>query len=117
MTTTVRCFSFKGLSIAKVSSYADQQSFPSMTMFAQPYLGREVIEANSGAQSSTPATLAPEHARILYVQVAPGGRVHYELTPKGQDLRVADDSSPIIEGNEAFEFGSGWTISIKEVTP
>jgi hypothetical protein len=114
MSAIVTLYSWKGLSIAHVANYAEQQSFPSLTMLRQPYLARASITATTAFAQATTSALSPEHTRLLQVQVEPGKRVRYEVTPNGQTARVADDQSPAIEGSELIDFGSGWTISIIE---
>jgi hypothetical protein len=116
MSAVCRLFTWSGLAHAHVQDYQNQQSFHALTMLTQPYLGRAQITANTGGAQSTSAGMAPEHTKLLTVQVEPGKRVHYEITKNGSDARTADTQSPIIEGNETFPFGSGWTISLLEVT-
>lgn len=116
MTATVRLFSHTGLSHAFVASYSDQQAFHAMTMLKQPYLARALITADTGAAQATTTDLSPDKCKLLHIQVQPGKRVHYEVTPKGQTARVADTSSPVMEGDDNIEWSSGWTISLLEAS-
>jgi hypothetical protein len=115
---TVRCFAHAGLSHAFVANYSQQQAYHALTMFKQPYMGRETLSpSTSVVANSTADTLGVSGSRVLNIQVTPGERVHFEVTPQGQTLRVPDANSPIMEGNEVLEWGTGWRISFLEVTP
>jgi hypothetical protein len=115
---TVRLFAHAGLSHAFVANYSQQQAYHALTMFKQPYMARQKLSpSTSVVADSTADTLGVAGARVLNVQVNPGERVHYEVTPQGQTLRVPDSSSPIMEGNEVIDWGTGWRISFLEVTP
>ncbi len=116
MPATVRMFSHAGIATAFVASHAEQLSFPALTLLQQRYLARASITATTGSAQSSSAALAPANTRLLHVQVEPGKRVHYELTPNGQTAVAADTSSPIVEGNTILQFGSGWTISLLEAS-
>ncbi len=118
MSATVRCFSHVGVSMAFVANYSQQQSFNGLTQLKQPYIGRETLTADVAAVFSTPATLAPSNSRVLFVQVQSGKRVHYEISPPGRPSGpvAATTDSPILQGDEQFDWGSGWVISFLECT-
>ncbi len=118
MTTTVRLHTYSGMQSLPVASYGGQLSTNGMFLLKEPYLHGEVLTADTGAAvSSTPATLAPstdQNVKVLRVQVQPGKRIHYEVTPGGQDARVATISSPIMLDGSVITFGPGWALSVLE---
>lgn len=114
MSAVVNLFAYVGVSHAFVANYAQQQAFHAMTLLKQPYLARQSMTADTGAAQTSGLALSPEHTKLLHVQVEPGKRIRYEVTPKGYDARIADTASPVLEGTEPIEFGPGWTISIIE---
>jgi hypothetical protein len=118
MSTTVRLFAYAGISQAFVANFAGQKANESVTLFKQPYLARESLTADTGTAVSSTSALSPPHSRILHVQVEPGKRVHYEISPPGRENGpvAADTSSPVIQGDEQFEWGSSWTISLLEAS-
>jgi hypothetical protein len=119
MSATVRMFSHSGVSMAFVQNYNTQQSYNGLTQLKQPYLARQSLTVDTGtAQSSDASTLAPAHSKLLFVQVQPGKTVHYEINPDGRagGARTADTSSPTLTGDEQFDWGSGWTISLLEAS-
>jgi hypothetical protein len=118
MAAIVRMYAHSGLMHAFVSSYADQQSFHSMTMLAQPYLYKESITANTGAAQSTAAALGISGSRLLHIQIEPGKRVHIEVNPPGRSggLLDATTGSPVFEGNDTIQWGKDWTVSLLEAS-
>ena len=117
MTAVVRLFAHAGMVALPIASYSGQQSFHANFALKQPYLSRQMITADTGgAQTSNAALSDSEHTKLLRVEIQPGKRVHYEVTPAGATLRVADTSSPILEGNDALEFHRGWLISLLEAS-
>jgi hypothetical protein len=114
MSATVRLFTHAGLALAHVANFAEQKADQSISLLKQPYLARANITVDTGTPQSSTADLSPQHTRLLHIQVEPGKRVHIELTPEGQTLRVADTSSPIYEGDDQVEFGRGWIVSLLE---
>lgn len=116
MTATVRCFAHAGISHAFVANYSGQQSFHALTLYKEPYLARESLTVDTSTAVSSQPALGAANSRILRVQVQPGKRVHYEVTPAGHAARTADTSSPILEGNDQVEWGSGWSISVLEAS-
>lgn len=118
MSAAVRCFSYAGVSQAFVANFAQQKANESKSMFKEPYLGREHLTPDTGTPATSTTALSPEHSRVLLVQVQPGKRVHYEISPPGRlnGPVAADTSSPITEGDETFEWGRNWIISLLEVT-
>lgn len=116
MSAIVRLFSHAGLALAHVASYAEQKADQSISLLKQPYLARASVTVDTGTPQTTTADLAPQHTRLLRIQVEPGKRVHIELTPEGQTLRTADTSSPIYEGDDQVEFGRGWLVSVLEAS-
>lgn len=116
MSAVVRIFAHSGVSNAFVANYNAQQSFTGQPMLKQPYLARASVTATTSSAQATTAALTPAGTALLSIQVQPGKRVHYELQPRGQDARIADSSSPILDGNETLEAGPGWILSLIEWT-
>jgi hypothetical protein len=118
MAANVRAYTHAGMQALPVASFAGQPSNTNQFMLKQPYLHAEVLTASTGAAvSSTPETLAPttdNNVKVLYVQVQPGKRVHYEVTPHGHSARTATTSSPIMLDGTVLSFGPGWAISVLE---
>ena len=113
MSINVRIYSHAGLSMPKVNAGSGRYSTDSLFVLKQPYLAGEVLVADVAAVTSS-ANTTPTGANLLHVQVAPGGRIHYEITPTNQTLRVATTSSPVLEGNTQLECGPGWRLSVIE---
>lgn len=116
MAAQARLFTYAGISQAFVANFSQQKSDNSIALLKQPYLARANITVDTGTPQASTADLSPEHTRILHVQVAPGQRVHIEINPPGRTNGpvTADTSSPIVEGDEQFEFGRGWLVSLLE---
>jgi len=112
--TKVRCFSFSGMIALPVASYAGSRGENSVWLLKAPYLGSETIEASSTAVSSGPSLSSNAATGLLRIEVDPGKRVRYEVTPTGHDPRVATQDSPVLYGEETIHFGPGWTISLVE---
>jgi hypothetical protein len=115
MSATVRLFSYDGMSTAFIANYNQQQSMTGTPMFKQPYKARASLTVDENTAQATTTDLTPENTRLVYVQVDPGKRVHYEVNPPNFETRVADTESPILEGNDVIEAGRGWTFSFLEV--
>ena len=116
MSVVVRSFTYSGLMTANVvNSGGGRYSSDSVFLLKPPYLSNETLTANTvTAVTSAVATSTPNEIRLLQVQVAPGGRVHYEVTPQGHTLREATTDSPVISGDQLMHFGTGWRISFLE---
>lgn len=114
MTATVRLFTHSGLISLPIASYSGQHSENAAFALKQPYLGNETMTVTETAQLSSSTLSASEHVRLLRVEVQQGKVVHFELTPKGQETRVATTDSPTLRGRDQLEFGPGWTISLRE---
>lgn len=118
MSATVRLFASAGSTAFPVASNNQQQVTSSRFMIKQPYLARQTISATSGpAVTSDAALSASQFVKCLWIQIQPGRRVHYEVWGPNADARVADTSSPVLEGGEDFiEFWTGGKISLLECT-
>jgi hypothetical protein len=117
MTANVRAFTHSGMQALPVASYGGQLSTNGQFLLRQPYLHGEVMSAGAVVVNSTVATLAPasdQNVKVLYVQVQPGKRVHYEVTPHGHTLREATTISPIMLDGTVMVFGPGWRLSVLE---
>lgn len=118
MSATVRCYTHSGMQALPINSTAGAMLTNGQYMLKQPYLYGEVLIASTGASvESTPDTLAPatnQHIKVLHIQVQPGKRVHYEVTPHGRTVRLATVASPIMLDGTVAEFGPGWSVSVLE---
>lgn len=114
MTTQVRVFAHSGLSTPPVKGTSGRFTSDSLFLLKQPYLAGETLSA-SGTATSTVAGTAPDGTALFFIQVAPGGRIAFEVTPSGHTARVATATgSPVIEGNTQVEAGPGWILSCIE---
>ncbi len=111
----VRIYSYPSLMVAAVNPSSGRPSSDSVFLLKEPYLAGEVLAPDTLTADSSDAATAPSETKMLKVQVQPGKRVYYEVTPGGQTLRLATSSSPIISGDETLFFGSGYRISFLEV--
>jgi hypothetical protein len=120
MTASVRLFAHDGINTLPVASDAGQFRGNSMFVLRQPYLAREKIEADgSNATSSAAALSESAHTRVLRMEIEPGKRVAYEISPPGRNGGTpvaADSSSPVASGDVEFEFGLRYVISLLDVT-
>jgi hypothetical protein len=120
MTATVRLFAHDGINTLPVASDAGQFRGNSMFVLRQPYLAREKIEADSGSATTTAADLsASQHTRVLRVEIEPGKRLAYEVSPPGRNGGTpvdADSSSPVASGDIELEFGFNYRLSVLDVT-
>lgn len=118
MTASVRAYTHSGVQAMPVASYGGQLATNGQFSLRQPYLHKQVLSASTGSSvETTAATLAPstdQNVKLVFVQVQPGKRVHYEITPYGQDLRSATSDSPILLNDTILVFGPGWTLSVLE---
>ena len=116
MTASVRLFSHSGVVSRNIAGDSGQLSTNASFVLRYPYLAGEVISATSASATSSASATAPAGTKLLDVRVQTGKVVHFEITPNGHTARTATTSSPVLEGNEVFEFGPGWTISLLEAT-
>jgi hypothetical protein len=120
MTATVRLFAHDGINTLPVASDAGQFRGNSMFVLRQPYLAREKIEADSSTATTSAADLsANSHTKVLRMEIEPGKRCAYEISPPGRNDGTpvdADDSSPVASGDVEFEFGPNYRISLLDVT-
>lgn len=110
----VKMFAWAGLVSAPVVS-GTRYATDSVQMFKHPYLGSERLVANTSSAVSSDAASAPDNTNIALIQIEPGKRVTYEITPGGHTLKTATINSPTIQGDVTLHFGPGWRISVLEV--
>ena len=79
-----------------------------------PLLGRYSFRSGIATGEVSPASIATPNTVALWVQVAPGKRIHYELMPSSRETVDATEASPVLEGDAVIQFGPGWRISIRE---
>ena len=85
-------------------------------VLAEPYEFGEKLTSNGATPvTSTPDTTHNE-VKILRVQVPDGQLIHYEVQPRANSPRVVSTWSPIMSGNELFEFYPGYRFSFIEAT-
>lgn len=121
MSHPVRIFGISGIVPLRVLS--DQQAFQSSIMqLKMPYIWRQVLVADAlpvsssiagGAPNGIPAGYTTDPTVALRIEVADGFMIRYEVNPPGRNVE-ADANSPILSGRDQIEFGTGWTISIRD---
>lgn len=118
MSATVRMFAHAGLTQAFVANFSEQKADQSLHLLKQPYLARLSVTVDTGTPQASTSALSPSGCRLLHIQVQPGKRVHIEVNPPGRSggAATADTSSPVIEGDEQIEWGSGWLVSLLEAS-
>lgn len=117
MSIAVNVFCHGELAVAPVGASSNRYSTDSLFL-APPYLAKEQLTVTTGAAVSSSPNTAPTGCAILRVEVPTGKLVAYELNRKNEDPpRVADATSPTIEGRATLMFGPGWTVSLLDVTP
>ncbi len=112
----VRIFTYTKLISAELFPTSGRPSTDSVFLLREPYLGAELLSPTTGVAANSNPAIAVNETRLLKVQVDPGARVHYEVTPAGQDLRIATTNSPIMSGDDMFYFGAGFRISFLEAS-
>lgn len=115
MSAKVRCFVYSGMLGLPVASAGGGRAENAQWTLKQPYLGSETIEPDTvTAAATTSALTASAGVAMIRIEVENGKRVRFELTPRGQTTRVATQNSPVLYGEEHFEFGPGWVVSAIE---
>ena len=115
MSTEVKLFAYSGLIPAPVVA-GNRLSYDSVQLLKNPYLAGEVLSSPDSATADTSSTAtAPAETQIALVQVQPGKRVGYEVTPGGRDARIATAASPTLQGETTIQFGPGWVLSVIEL--
>lgn len=118
MTCLVRLFTFDGIHVAQRAS-GTGLSYDSVQLLKLPYVGRVKLTADTGgsveSDGSESSGATGRHISLAYVQVEPGKSVYYEVTPGGQETRIADTDSPILRGDATILYGPDWKISLREV--
>jgi len=74
----------------------------------EPYLGRSVLDVDQTPVSSDPA---PAKATVALVQTT--GPVHIEVCPPQREM-MADEQSPILDGEKVYLIGPEWFFSVRE---
>lgn len=114
MSTRVRCFAYPGMISLPIASFSGARADNAVWVLKQPYLGNETLTVTASAVSSSLSLTSDASMTLLRIEVQEGKRVRYEVTPKGQDARTADQDSPLLYGEETIHFGPGWSISLVE---
>lgn len=113
---TVRIFTYSELLSAPISASVGRPIADSLFLLREPYLDNETLSPSTGVAANSSADTAPVKTKLLKVQVNPGERVHYEVTPSGQNLRTATTDSPLTSGEQIFSFNEGDRISFLEAS-
>lgn len=110
----VRVFSLSGLSTAPVRTARGHADSVQLAIY--PPLGRDLLNCTTGSADLSEASAAPKGCTIAMVQVETGRIVHFEIIPAGRTLVTADTTSPTMSGQQVFNWGEGWRISVLEAT-
>lgn len=113
---TVRVFSYSELLSASINPSVGRPIGDSLFLLREPYLQNETLSPTTGSAATSAAATAPAKTKLLKVQVDPGSRAHYEVTPRDQDLRTATTDSPLTSGEQTFSFNEGDRISFLEAS-
>lgn len=111
----VRIFSHSSIVTAPVSPGSGRFSSDSISQLKQPPEGREMFTVGDISASTSAAATATNATRLLLIQVQPGKRVHYEVSPSGT-VTAATTTSPICSGDTVIQFGPSWQVSFLENT-
>lgn len=117
MTATVRIYAHSAVVSVPVANQNLASSDAAFVLLKQPYLGREVLEADSGSSVESDPSNAPDNTACLLVEVQTGKEIAYEVTPQNATLRDADSDSPRLTGSKVIHFGPGSRLSVIDVTP
>lgn len=114
MTATVRVYTYVGTIAMPQSSNSGAYITNGQWMLKYPYLVGEVLTAGTGAAVTSAEATAPAAAKMVHIQIQPGSRCHFEITPGGQPLREATTDSPIMKEELVTLFGPEWRLSVLE---
>lgn len=113
---TVRIFTYSELLSAPINPSVGRPIGDSLFLLREPYLDNETLSPTTSTAATSAAATAPTKTKLLKVQVDPGERVHYEITPSEQTLRTATTDSPLTSGEQIFSFNEGDRISLLEAS-
>lgn len=111
MAFNVRIFGYRG--IAQINqSFVKQYNADSVFVLNEPYEpNTNQVLVCDGATPYRSAVVAGDESRILRVEVPDSKVIRYEICPPGRTKNAGSDS-PSLSGNNSFQWGSGYTISI-----
>lgn len=113
MTAAVRVFAFAGvIGIPRVGG--SDLTFSIVQCIKYPLLGRDLLSCGTSSSDASEENAAPAGTAGLWIQVEQGKRIRYEITPAGQTLVAANNTSPELAGETQIQFGPGWRISVIE---
>ncbi len=115
MSAIVRIFTHSAIVTAPVSPGSGRFSSDSISQLKQPPEGREMFTVGAVTASTSASATATGSTRLLLIQVQPGKRVHYEVSP-GTTVTAATSTSPVCSGDTVLQFGPGWSVSFLENT-
>jgi hypothetical protein len=116
MATDVRIFSYTDVLSVRIGNANLAQSNEGLLLLREPYLAREKLAADTGAAVASSAATAPAGTKMLRIEVAPGARIRYRVTPEGNTLVDADADDPVLEGTRTIAFYPGARLSVLQVS-
>lgn len=112
MSAGIRLYSFTGtMNVPRVGG--QDLVLDAVHFLKWPYLAGEVLSTTAPATAASAAATAPKYTQVIFYQVDPGKRVHYELQPDGQS-RPVTTNSPYLTGEGVLPFGQGWILNVLE---
>lgn len=117
MTTKVDVYYFGKLPVIPQHEGSSRLNFDGMQCLPYPPLGRDNLTVDN-ASISTTGENAPFGTVCAQVQInTDGGKVRFEVANQNNPVRVADQTSPAIKGDEqVIEFHPGWKLAFIEAT-
>jgi len=110
----VRIFTYSGL--VTLPTKSSQYGTDSVRVFDEPYLGRELLNPDTGtAVSSSVAISSNPRTTLARIQVENGKLVHYEVNHSERDVDASTES-PIISGEVVIKLPVNGTISVLEAS-
>lgn len=111
MPFNVRIFGYKGVKQIH-QQMVKQYNADSVFVLNEPYEpDTNQILVCDGITPDRSAVIGSDESRILRVEVPDGKTIRYEICPPNRNVD-AGNNSPSLSGNNSFEWGSGYTISV-----
>lgn len=114
MAFNARIYGYRGI-VQVQQRMVKQFNSDSVFLLDDPYEWAQKLTTNGAMPVASVVQAAPDQATILYIQVADGQQIRYEVNPNGplaSNARVAGDLSPRISGFSQIPWGPGYTLSI-----
>lgn len=113
MAFNIRIFGHRGLS--QIPAILPQQrTSDTVYQLTEPAEFQQLLVADAVAVQSAPVADANPSAAVtvLWIEVPDNKAIRYEITPAGQAVRVAGNTSKRMTGSNAFYFRSNYVLSI-----